>query len=84
MGTLKSSESTVWFTLYRAVSPQGVAECSHTYIRNRTGLSTRTITRAIDRLSELGLVERIYGGWEGAISRYLVRGTVCRTPSAQG
>lgn len=75
--TLEPSAAAVWLVLFRCAR-NGFAKCSHTLIAKRTGLSTKTVSRAVTALTERGLVERISGGIPGKISQYRIRGVAAK------
>jgi predicted transcriptional regulator len=72
MRELTASETLVWLLLYR----NGIATAAQSDIARRTGLTQATVSLAIGRLAERGLVRVIrQGGFRKGLSSYRIRGT---------
>ncbi len=69
---LRRSEMLVWLTLYRDTR-DGTARTSQQDIARRTGLSRKTVERAIKSLTDRELLRVVYrGGLNRGSSRYQV------------
>ncbi len=59
---LTRAEAAAWLLLYRHAKPDGIATASVADLARRTGCDESAIRRALKRLRENGLVERIKRG----------------------
>jgi len=76
MRDLTPSERVVWLVLFRDVR-DGVVTAAQTHIATRSGLTQSTVSLAIKRLIERGLVKTIrQGGFRRGLSTYRIRGSV--------
>jgi DNA-binding transcriptional ArsR family regulator len=74
MAGLSRAELAVWLTLWRDTR-NGFARTGRADLARRCGVDRRTVTRAIARLTELGLIRRVRRGSQGAgIAVYAVVG----------
>lgn len=72
-GTLTRAELLTWMILYRDTKPNGTARTAQSDIARRAGTDSRTIRRALQRLSALGLVRIVWqGGFRKGASAYAV------------
>jgi len=73
LAELIPSAGIVWLVLYRDTKPDGIARTSQADLARRTGLSDRTIRRAIEQLKAKELLQVLHQGgkWCG-ISTYRV------------
>lgn len=79
---LPPAEVRVWLVLFRDTKPVGRARTGQTDIARRTGLSVRTVQRAVRALAAAGLVKVVQvGRLNAGPSVYAVRGAVA---DAQG
>ena len=73
LARLAPSESIVWLVLYRDTKPDGTAQTGQADIARRTGLSVRTVGRAITQLVAKGLLQVTYRGRTGrGASKYII------------
>jgi predicted transcriptional regulator len=69
---LKRAEIAVWLILYRDTR-DGIAATGYNDLARRAGIDRRTVSRALRRLKQCGLVEAVYRGAQGrGVSRYRV------------
>jgi DNA-binding transcriptional ArsR family regulator len=64
-----------WLVLFRETQRDGLATVSHSRIAQCIGVDRKTVTRAVRRLTDAGLVTiKRHGGWGRGPSTYRVRG----------
>jgi hypothetical protein len=62
LAELTRAEAAVWLVLWRDTKPNGLARTSQTDLARRAGCDTRTVRRALDRLTATGLVKIVRVG----------------------
>ncbi len=72
-GTLTRAELLTWLILFRDTKPDGTCRTAQSDIARRAGTDSRTIRRALQRLTALGLVRIVWqGGFRKGASIYAV------------
>lgn len=75
MRDLTPSERTVWVVVFRDVR-DGIARVSQSDIATRSGLTQSTVSLAIKRLVDRGLLRVVHqGGFRKGLSTYRIRGS---------
>lgn len=75
LATILRTDALVWLVLFRDTR-DGVARTAQSYIARRAGLCKRTVSTAVRRLEQAGLLDVVHrGGFRRGISTYRIRPT---------